>query len=76
MPYASERLCEAKSAHLTTTPGEGGDHLETEGPPYQNVFGVRFFGRRQLLREKPSIGGRSMRLSTAKDEKISSRSMF
>lgn len=64
------------SGHLTTTLGEGEEHRETEGPPDQNVFGLRFFGRRQLLREKPSIGGRSMRLSTAKDEKISSRSMF
>lgn len=50
---------------------------QDSGPPWdQNAFDLGFFGWRQLLREKPNIGGKRMRLRTAKDEKISSKSMF
>lgn len=61
---------------LIATPGEEGAHLENVGPRNQLDFDLRLLVRRQLRREKPSIGGRRMRLNTAKDEKISSRSMF
>lgn len=49
-----------------------------QAPRAQNqlAFDLRFFVGRQLRRENPSIGGMRMRLNTAKDEKISSRSMF
>lgn len=49
--------------------------LWPSGPGDQNDFDLGFFGRRQLRKEKPNIGGRRIRLSTANDEKISSKSM-
>lgn len=51
--------------------------FRSEKPPRdQGALRLRFLGRRGSRGERPSIGVRRTRLNTAKDEKMSSRSMF